>query len=278
MTAPVVVRGVGRSFGGVRAVDDVDLTVASGEVVGLLGANGAGKTTLMRMIMGLLRPDRGELAVFGGPPSRATRRRIGYLSQGLGLYTDLTVAENLRFARRAYGVGDGVADDPELADVLVAELPLGLRRRAAFEVVLQHRPCLLVLDEPTSGVDPLNRARLWQRVRDTGAAALVSTHFTEEAQNCDRLLVLHEGRVAAAGTLAEVVGSRTALRVTTDSWAEAFTALDDAGLAVSVHGRDLRVTGSDPAAVAEALGRVDGTLTEVPASFDEVFVELCQRR
>jgi ABC-2 type transport system ATP-binding protein/ribosome-dependent ATPase len=281
VTAPVVVRGIGKSFGGVRAVDDVDLVVEAGEIVGLLGANGAGKTTLMRMIMGLLRPDRGELRVFGGPPSRAARRRIGYVPQGLGLYTDLTVAENLRFARRAYGVGDGDVADAELVaanGLLVGELPLGLRRRAAFELVLQHRPGLLVLDEPTSGVDPLNRAVLWDRIRDAGAGALVSTHFTEEAQNCDRLVMMHEGRVAAVGTLAEIVGGRTAVNVTTDSWADAFTALDDAGLNVSLHGRDLRVTGSDTTAVAAALELIGGTLSEVPASFDEVFVELCRRR
>ena len=280
MSAPVAVRGIGKAFGGVRAVDDVDLVIEPGEVVGLLGANGAGKTTLMRMIMGLVRPDRGDLAVFGGPPSRVARRSIGYLPQGLGLYPDLTVAENLRFARRAYGVGDSPIADEELAEagaMLVGDLPLGLRRRAAFELVLQHRPRLLVLDEPTSGVDPLNRARLWQRVRDTGAAALVSTHFTEEAQNCDRLVMMHEGRVAAVGTLAEIVGDCEAVSVTTDSWADAFTVLDRTGMSVSLHGRDLRVTGAGRSAVAEALGAVGAALSEVPASLDEVFVELCRR-
>lgn len=284
MNTPVRLRGLRKSFGGVLAVDSVDLDVDAGEVVGLLGANGAGKTTVMRMIMGLLRSDGGELAVFGAPPSRASRRDIGYLSQGLGLYVDLTVAENLRFARQAYGVGSDRPTDPELADagdMLVDELPLGLRRRVGFEMVLQHQPRLLVLDEPTSGVDPLNRARLWERVReavDEGAGALVSTHFTEEAQNCDRLVMMHEGRIAATGTLAEIVGDRKAVSVMTDSWADAFTALDVAGMNVALHGRDLRVTGTDPAAVAAALGAVGGTLSEVPASFDEVFVELCRRR
>jgi ABC-2 type transport system ATP-binding protein len=159
-------RGVARRFGDVVAVEDVDIELAAGEVVGLLGANGAGKTTLIRMLLGLMRPTEGRVSLFGEPPSRRTRRRLGYVPQTLGLYDDLTPHENLEFGRAVFGRGDGL---PEAlrpsADVPVGRLPLGVQRLVAFAQALGHRPDLLVLDEPTSGVDPLARARLWESVR-----------------------------------------------------------------------------------------------------------------
>jgi ABC-type multidrug transport system ATPase subunit len=277
--------GATKRFGALLAVDDVDLEVAAGEVVGLIGANGSGKTTLIRMLLGLLAPTAGRVRLFGEPPSRRTRARLGYLPQSLGLYEDLTVAENLAFSTAAYG-GSGAVLEGELAearDVLVRELPLGLRRRAAFAIALGHHPDLLVLDEPTSGVDPLQRARLWETIRasaEDGAGVLVTTHHLAEATQCDRLVVLASGRVAAAGTPGEVVGDTTAVEVRTPSWEAAFTALDQAGLPVSLVGRALRVPGADQATVGEALAAagVPADLAPVPASFEEAFVVLAADR
>jgi ABC-2 type transport system ATP-binding protein len=152
-----------RRFGRFTAVDAVDMQVGAGEVIGLLGANGAGKTTLIRMLLGLLRPSSGAVLLFGEPPSRDTRRRLGYVPQGLGLYDDLTPAENLTFAQSAFGEGSAVvpAELSRYAAVPVGRLPLGVQRRVAFTQALAHQPDLLVLDEPTSGADPMARARLW---------------------------------------------------------------------------------------------------------------------
>jgi ABC-2 type transport system ATP-binding protein len=273
--------GSTKRFGELLAVDRVDLTVAAGEVVGLIGANGSGKTTLIRMLLGLITPTAGGVRLFGEPPSRRTRARLGYVPQSLGLYEDLTVAENLAFSAAAYG-SSGAALEGELAevrDVLVGDLPLGLRRRAAFAVALAHHPDLLVLDEPTSGVDPLQRARLWETVRasaEQGAGVLVTTHHLGEAEQCDRLVVLASGRVVAAGTLDEVVGDATAVEVRTSSWEAAFGTLDLAGLPVSLVGRTLRVPGADPGRVGRLLAEagVQAEVAAVAASFEETFVVL----
>jgi ABC-2 type transport system ATP-binding protein len=274
-------QGATKRFGELLAVDQVDLTVTPGEVVGLIGANGAGKTTLIRMLLGLLLPTAGRIRLFGEPPSRRTRARLGYVPQSLGLYEDLTVAENLAFSAAAFGSA-GADLEGELAeqrDALVRDLPLGLRRRAAFAIALSHHPDLLVLDEPTSGVDPLQRARLWETIRATatdGAGVLVTTHHLSEAEQCDRLVVLANGRVAAAGTRAEGVGDTTAAEVRTPSWEAAFTALDAAGLPVSLVGRTLRVPGADPDAVRRLLADagIPAQVATVAASFEETFVVL----
>jgi ABC-2 type transport system ATP-binding protein len=282
----VEVSGARKRFGEVMAVDGVDLAVRSGEVVGLLGANGAGKTTLMRLILGLLRADGGTISLFGEPPSRRTRARMGYLPQGLGLYEDLTVAENLAFAADAFGARAPERLDPALEAVrgeLVASLPLGLRRRVAFAAALAHHPELLVLDEPTSGVDPLGRARLWETIwaaAVAGAGVLVSTHFMSEAEQCDRLVVMAAGRVVAAGDIADIVGDATAVEVHPRRWEAAFAALDRAGMPAALVGRRLRVPDADPRPVAAALGaaRVEAELHTVPATLEETFVALSKDR
>jgi ABC-2 type transport system ATP-binding protein len=273
--------GATRRFGELLAVDGVDLTVAGGEVVGLIGANGSGKTTLIRMLLGLLAPTAGRVRLFGEPPSLRTRARLGYVPQSLGLYEDLTVAENLAFSAAAYGTRRPAleGDLAQAGDTLVRDLPLGLRRRAAFAIALAHHPDLLVLDEPTSGVDPLQRARLWETIRtsaERGAGVLVTTHHLAEAAQCDRLVVLASGRVVATGSLPDVVGDTTAVEVRTPTWEAAFTALDVAGLPVSLVGRTLRVPGNDPAVVARVLADADipAEVGSVPASFEETFVVL----
>jgi ABC-2 type transport system ATP-binding protein len=274
--------GATKRFGELLAVDGVDLSVAAGEVVGLIGANGSGKTTLIRMLLGLLPPTDGQVRLFGEPPSLRTRARLGYVPQSLGLYEDLTVAENLAFSIAAYGSGDAdplTGELAEVAGVLVGDLPLGLRRRAAFAIALAHHPDLLVLDEPTSGVDPLQRARLWETIRasaEQGAGALVTTHHLSEAEQTDRVVVLAWGRKVAEGSLAEVVGDTKAVEVRTPSWEAAFTALDAAGLPVSLVGRSLRVPGAEPDQVGRLLADagVPADTAAVPASFEETFVVL----
>ncbi|MEW6060040.1 MAG: ABC transporter ATP-binding protein [Actinomycetota bacterium] len=279
MTALAEATAVTRRFGRLVAVDDVDLEVDGGEVVGLLGANGAGKTTLIRILLGLLSATNGSVRLFGLPPSRETRRRIGYVPQSLGLYDDLTPDENLAFAHAAFGGERGTlpAGLRSLADVLVGRLSLGVQRRVAFAQALAHRPDLLVLDEPTSGVDPLARARLWETIReaaDAGAGALVTTHHMDEAEECDRLVVMAEGRVVAQGTVAEIVGDTRVVVVQTEEWQRAFEAIEAAGLVAALVGRTLRVPGATPAAVQQALGELPAQIGETAATLEERFLEL----
>jgi ABC-2 type transport system ATP-binding protein/ribosome-dependent ATPase len=280
-------RSVTRRFGSFTAVDGADLQVGPGEVVGLLGANGAGKTTLIRLLLGLLTPTAGAVRLFGAPPSRTTRLRLGYVPQGLGVWDDLTVAENLAFSAGAFGepgspggAASSHAVEPELAaeaHTLVRDLPLGLRRRLAFAAALAHHPDLFVLDEPTSGVAPLARARLWETIRlaaERGAGVLATTHAMDEAEQCDRLVLMAAGRVVARGTMTEIVGDATAVEVDCDAWDDAFKALDAAGLPLSLAGRRVRVPGGDAARVQAALDarRIPARLRVVPATFEETFV------
>ncbi|MDA8320261.1 MAG: ABC transporter ATP-binding protein [Actinomycetota bacterium] len=275
--------GVTRRFGDFVAVRGVDLQVRPGEIVGLLGANGAGKTTLIKMLLGLLGTSDGTVELFGEPPSRRTRARIGYVPQTLGLYDDLTPAENLRFTAAAYGSGSGSGsyDLPaplrRYARDVVGALPLGVQRRVAFAQALSHRPDLLILDEPTSGVDPLGRAELWDTIAaaaEAGAGVLVTTHYMEEAGECGRLVVMADGAVVAAGTVGEIVGRSQVAVVEAESWSAAFDALTEAGLRVALSGRSLRVPGAAPDRVRQALGDLPAGVRVVPATLEERFFEL----
>ena len=241
---------VSRAFGDTLAVQDVSMDVRPGEVVGLLGANGAGKTTLIRLLLGLLPVTAGSVELLGGAPDRERRRHLGYVPQSLGLYRDLTVAENLSFTAQAYGAAPAQLTEVlrDSADVLVGELSLGLQRQVAFLAALAHAPQVLVLDEPTSGVDPLARAALWDTIReqaDRGTGVLVTTHYMQEAAQCDRLLLMSRARLVAQGSEADIVGDTTAAAVRTDDWAAAFAALNAAGEPVMLAGRDVRVADSD---------------------------------
>ena len=277
MTSPSLeAQALVKVFGDFTAVDDVSFEVRPGEVVGLLGANGAGKTTTIRMLVGLLKPASGFALLLGSTPDRQARRSLGYVPQGLGLYRQLTVAENLEFNGDTYGVepadiGGALA---EAKDRRVGEIPLGLQRQLAFVCALQHDPQVLVLDEPTSGVGPLGSARLWDEIRSTadgGAGVLVSTHSMQEARQCDRLLLMADGAIVARGTEAVVVGDMEVAQVTTQSWREAFAALSETGSLVTLDGRTVRVVDQSTEQVHDVVGPIDATatITSVPGTIDE---------
>jgi ABC-2 type transport system ATP-binding protein len=272
----VEVRAATRRFGSFVAVDEVDLNVEAGEVVAVLGANGAGKTTLMRLILGLLPVGGGTVRLFGRPPSRETRRRTGYVPQGMGLYHDLTAEENLAFSAAAFGVA-AQAPPPGVGDATVGRLPLGLQRQVAFAAALQHHPDLLVLDEPTSGVAPLTRARLWDRIREqavAGTAVLVTTHYMDEARQADHLVLMARGRVVGRGSEAEVVGAARAVVVRAGDWTAVFSALEAAGLAASLVGRDVRIPGAGLETVRRVLvtAGIAAMVETVPATLEEAMV------
>ncbi|MBO0775453.1 MAG: ABC transporter ATP-binding protein [Actinobacteria bacterium] len=273
-------RQASRRFGAFTAVSSADMLVRRNEVVGLLGANGAGKTTLIRLLLGLLPPSSGAVCLFGSPPSRLARRRVGYVPQTLGLYAGLTVAENWAFTATAFG--NASAPVPERIAAweheLVSSLPLGTQRQVAFAVALSHEPELLVLDEPTSGVGPLGRARLWEEIRravDHGAGAFVTTHNMEEAEQCDRLVVMADGKVVGRGTAAKITHGIKVAEVRCKDWHRAFRLLDASGFSVQVHGQTIRVDAS-AARIGELLSRegIDATIDVVPANLEEAFVAM----
>jgi len=217
----IEVRDVYRRFGDFIAVKGVSFSVRRGEIFGLLGANGAGKSTTFRMLCGLLPSSAGSLNVAGHDLRHAAakaRARLGYMAQRFSLYVNLTVAENLRFFASTYGLeGEARAarirwalDNFELApyaDANSGDLPLGFKQRLAFAAALMHEPDILFLDEPTSGVDPLARREFWERTNalaESGVTVLVTTHFMDEANYCDRLVIMAEGEVLALGTPAEM--------------------------------------------------------------------------
>jgi ABC-2 type transport system ATP-binding protein len=214
-------KGLTKQFGDFAAVRNVNVEIKYGEIYGLLGANGAGKTTTIKMLCGLLEPSQGEMTLAGqagGFRSREVRQRIGYMSQRFSLYDDLTIAENLDFFSSAYGVPR--QDQPEKVrwilsfsgldgkqDQMTGSLPGGWKQRVAFGSAIMHEPSVLFLDEPTSGVDPLARRAFWSMINelaDRGTAVLVTTHYLEEAEQCNRLGLMVAGELVAEGSPAEI--------------------------------------------------------------------------
>jgi ABC-2 type transport system ATP-binding protein len=272
--------GASRRFGAFTAVAATDLTVGPGEIVGLLGGNGAGKTTLIRMLLGLLLPSGGSVLLFGSPPAIQGRRRIGYVPQTLGLYSGLTVQENWTFTASAFRLDRAPLPGTIAAwqDELVGRLPLGVQRQVAFAVALSHHPELLILDEPTSGVGPLGRARLWEEIRgaaDRGAGVLATTHDMEEAGQCDRLVIMTAGHVAARGTASQITGDRTVTQIRCDDPRRAFVLLDDSDIPVRAEGQTLRAS-APPAAITGLLSQagIAATITSVPADLEEAFAAI----
>lgn len=206
-----------KQFGAFSAVKSVSLQVKYGEIYGLLGANGAGKTTMIKMLCGLLAPTSGQMQLAGEPGqvrSRAVRERIGYMSQKFSLYDDLSIRENLEFFAGVYGIPEGEREEKRRwvlefsglqgkAEQLTGSLPGGWKQRVAFGAAISHEPSILFLDEPTSGVDPLARRAFWRMINslaDQGTAILVTTHYLEEAEQCNRLGFMVAGELVAEGT------------------------------------------------------------------------------
>ena len=210
----VEIEAVVKSFGRLQALAGVSLNVPEGEVYGLLGPNGSGKTTLIRLIVGLLAADSGSVRTLGrAMPDVGVLQRIGYMTQAAALYPDLSVEENVKFFAAVNDAEEGVADALRLVelydrrDSVVGELSGGLRQRCSLACAVVHRPRLLLLDEPTVGIDPLLRVQFWEqfnRMAADGTTILVSSHVMDEAERCQRLGLLRFGKLLAEGSVAEL--------------------------------------------------------------------------
>jgi len=215
------VKGLTKRFGSKVAVDHVDIAVPRGQVWGFLGPNGSGKTTTIRMLCGLLTADEGEGVCLGldfRTQSEQIKRQVGYMTQKFSFWEDLSIRENLEFVARLYGVANRKArvDDTlkrlgleKRQDQLAGQLSGGWKQRMALAACLLHDPQLLLLDEPTAGVDPKARRDFWEQIHalsDEGLTVLVSTHYMDEAERCDRIVYILNGKMVAGGTVAEVIG------------------------------------------------------------------------
>ncbi len=290
------VRGLTKQYGGRKVVDELEIQVRRGEICGFLGPNGSGKTTTIRMLCGLLDPDAGEGTCLGYDIRREARRiklRVGYMTQRFGLYEDLSIEENLDFVARVYRMRDRRA----VVRAAIARLGLDARRaqlagtlsggwkqRLALAACMLHRPDLLLLDEPTAGVDPKARRDFWTEIHALaaeGLTVLVSTHYMDEAERCHRLAYISYGRLLAAGTADEVV-ARAGLQ-TWELRGEGLTRAtellqQDPRWMVVAFGRAVHVSapaGSDlPAWLAERAAGAPWTVTRIATGLEDVFISL----
>jgi ABC-2 type transport system ATP-binding protein len=217
----IVAQDLTRRFGSFTAVDHISFEVGAGEVFGFLGANGAGKTTAIKILIGLLEPTEGRAVVAGfdvRTERRSIRRNIGYMSQRFSLYNDLTIIENIELYGTIYGLARQAIEERTSAMLetlglashrhdLVGGLPLGWKQKLSFSVALLHEPKIVFLDEPTGGVDPITRRQFWELIYAAaarGTTVFVTTHYMDEAEYCDRISIMVDGRIAALGTPGEL--------------------------------------------------------------------------
>ena len=291
-----------KRFGGFVAVDDLTLTVQRGEVFGLLGSNGAGKSTAIRMLCGLLKPTSGRALVAGidvAKDPEAVKRGLGYMTQRFSLYEDLSVRQNIEFYGGVYGLRgaafrarqEWAIDMAGLAgkeNLLTGPLAGGWKQRLALACAVLHDPKILFLDEPTGGVDPISRRRFWNQIdamAGEGVTVIVTTHYLDEAEHCNRIALMHAGRLAACGTVQElklVFAGRAILEVTCPRTLDALTRLEsETGwvLEASVFGSKLHVVVEDAGEgrrrVIETLERDGNTPCEavrIVPSLEDVFI------
>jgi ABC-2 type transport system ATP-binding protein len=297
------VQGLNKSFGRKHVVKDFSLQVRRGEIYGFLGPNGSGKTTSIRMICGLLKPDSGSGTCLGYDVVReaaAIKREVGYMTQRFSLWEDLTIRENLEFVARMYGMRDRAQVVPAAleqlglaarSDQLAGSLSGGWKQRLALAACMLHRPRLLLLDEPTAGVDPQARREFWEEIHALaagGISVLVSTHYMDEAERCHRLAYIAYGTLLATGTPDEVLHL---FRLVT--WAVSGPRAPLAVLALKLHerpgvshvtafGNTLHVTGEDEAALEQAIApfRTDPAFgwQRAQPTLEDVFIHLMPAR
>jgi len=305
-SAVIHVDAISRTFGAFKAVDNVTFDVTRGEVFGFLGSNGAGKSTTIRMLCGLLKPSSGKALIDGidvGADPEGVKRRIGYMSQRFSLYELLTVDQNIRFWAGMYGItGDRlerrrkfVLEIGGLAgreNQRAGELSGGWRQRLALGCALLHEPPIIFLDEPTGGVDPISRREFWRLIDDLSAAGttvLVTTHYLDEAERCDRVAIMHLGRLAALGTVGElkqtfahrpIVEVRSTDPVATMTWLDASPLVEKTSLfGTAVHAVVRPGTGAVDRlkqALAQS-GRPVSSVESVVPSLEDVFLDVVDR-
>lgn len=291
------VKGLTKHFGSKLAVDHIDIAVPEGQVWGFLGPNGSGKTTTIRMLCGLLRADEGRGTCLGldlRTQPEAIKRQVGYMTQRFSFWEDLSIRENLEFVARLYGIADARARvDETLAQLglsarqrqLAAELSGGWKQRMALAASMLHDPKLLLLDEPTAGVDPKARRDFWEEIHtlsERGLTVLVSTHYMDEAERCDRIVYLRNGRLVARGSVAEVVkesGLATFVLEGADVRRLSRTLQGKPGVDyVGFFGAALHVSGHDRQRLAQTLESFRGQdgirVHETPPSLEDVFIDL----
>jgi ABC-2 type transport system ATP-binding protein len=301
----ILVRDLTRRFGAFTAVDRISFAVERGEIFGFLGANGAGKSTAIRMMCGLLNPTSGTAVVDGIDVSRdpeQVKRRIGYMSQKFSLYEALTVEQNIRFFGALYGLDDAriaarmkfVVEMAGLAgreSTRARDLAGGWRQRLALGCAILHEPRIVFLDEPTGGVDPLSRRRFWRLIEDmsrSGVTILVTTHYLDEAEHCDRIAIMNAGRLAAMGTsrqLKDIFANRPILEIYSSRPVDVMRELEDAPeiekttvFGTAVHAV-LRTRDIDVDALTKRLrarGLDIGGIDRVMPSLEDVFLDVVE--
>ena len=291
------VEGLAKRFGDLVAVRDFGIQVPRGNIYGFLGPNGSGKTTTIRMLCGLLTPDAGSGRCLGYDLIRETdliKRHVGYMTQRFSLYEDLSIQENLTFVARMYGVADRAKVVRDTLDrlgltsrrkQLAGTLSGGWKQRLALAACIMHKPDLLLLDEPTAGVDPQARREFWDQIHDLadqGLTVLVSTHYMDEAERCHQIAYIAYGDLLVHGPVDDIVrrsgvATWTVAGASANGLVERLRALDGVDR-VSPFGRTIHVSGRDPAALATAIApfREEPGLVwrESEASLEDVFIEL----
>ncbi len=297
MNAAIDVHGLVKTFGDKRVVDDVSLRVGKGQIYGFLGPNGSGKTTTLRMLCGLLTPDAGSGTCLGfdiRKEAAEIKRRTGYMTQKFSLYEDLTIRENLDFVGRVYGLDrlrtrvEAALDRLELSSrqkQLAGQLSGGWKQRLALAACILHEPELLLLDEPTAGVDPKARRDFWDQIHilaGQGMTVLVSTHYMDEAERCHEILYIAYGKLIARGTIPDVIAAHN---LTT--WSVKGAALNHLSRelqalpgidTVAAFGGDLHVCGHDADRLARSIApyraRPDLTWERTTPSLEDIFIQL----